>query len=197
MCLLASKNILVSILLVMSFRFQEHIRRTPPTTLAVLAICAGLHLWQFVTGYPKLSTITLCPRLVVFQGDAYRIVTSALFHGSFLHVGMNLMSAAAIGTMLEKRLGTFSLLMTVLWSILLTSAIYIVIALLCLWFFDREDLMRQHSIGFSGVLFHLSVIECNLGSPQSRSVFGFFHVSPKLYPWVLMVALQLFMPGML
>jgi hypothetical protein len=30
---------------------------------------------------------------------------------------------------------------------------------------------------------------------SSRSVFGFFSVPAKLYPWVLLVLLQLLMPG--
>ena len=179
----------------MTVRSQQLLRQTPPTTLVVMAVCAGLHLLHFVTNYPELHTLTLCPQLVLYQGDSYRIITSALFHGSFLHIGMNLMSAAAIGTMLEKRIGSIALLLTILWSILISSTIYISIAVLCLWVLDKEDLMRQHSVGFSGVLFHLSVLECYLGPQQARSVFGFFRVSPKLYPWALLIALQIVMPG--
>ena len=54
--------------------------------------------------------------------------------------------------------------------------------------------MYQHSVGFSGVLFHLSVLECHYGPLQPRSLFGMVSVSPTLYPWVLLVALQFIMP---
>ncbi|KAL7567649.1 hypothetical protein ACA910_000240 [Epithemia clementina (nom. ined.)] len=179
----------------MTFRFQELIRQTTPTTLAIIAICCTLHLLLFIVNYPELHTLTLCPQCVIYQGDAYRIVTSALFHVNFLHIAMNMMSTAAIGAVLEKRIGTIPLLITIMWSILLTSIIQVTIAILCFWFLDMEYLMRQHSVGFSGVIFHLSVLECNLGPQQARNVFGFFHVSPKLYPWVLLVIMQVIMPG--
>lgn len=54
--------------------------------------------------------------------------------------------------------------------------------------------MYQHSVGFSGVLFHLSVMEANLSPDATRSVFGFCRVPAWGYPWALLVALQIVMP---
>lgn len=96
-----------------------------------------------------------------------------------------MMSTTAIGSMLEKRFGTLRMIITMLWSIILSSVIYIASALFLSVFLGFGGLMYQHSIGFSGVIFHLSVLECNLGPHASRSVFGMLDVPSSLYPWVL------------
>jgi len=54
--------------------------------------------------------------------------------------------------------------------------------------------MNYHSVGYSGVLFALAAMEAFLSPAPSRSVFGLFNVPTKVYPWVLMVLLSVFMP---
>ena len=171
----------------MMSRFNDLLRTIPPATLGVISLCCLLYMFQIVTDLP-LRAVTLCPRLVVHDNEYYRIVTSALFHANLMHIGMNCMSTLAIGSMLEKRLGTLRMIVTMLWSIFLTSVIYIASALFLNAFLGMKGLMEQHSIGFSGVIFHLSVLECNLGPHASRSVFGIFQVPSSLYPWVLYVS---------
>jgi len=113
-----------------------------------------------------------------------------------MHIGMNMMSTAAIGTLLEKRFGSLWYAFTVCWGIVLTSVIYIVAA----WFgsFLRTDmsdgLMYGHSVGFSGVIFQLSVLESSLSPDRVRSVFGFVNVGAAMYPWALLVFMQFVMP---
>jgi membrane associated rhomboid family serine protease len=56
------------------------------------------------------------------------------------------------------------------------------------------------SIGFSGVLFHLLVLEVyhpghSQSAFQQRSIYGLFHVSPKYYPWALLLAAQFLLPN--
>ena len=165
-------------------RFHELLRNTPPATLGVISLCCVLYLVQVITDLP-LHDLTMCPRLIIFEGEVYRVVTSALFHASLMHIGMNAMSLSAIGGMLEKRMGTLRILCTMLLSIFVTSVIYIAAALFLDMVFGRKGLMNQHSLGFSGVIFHVSVLECNIGTHGSRSVFGLFDVTSSLYPWVL------------
>jgi len=55
--------------------------------------------------------------------------------------------------------------------------------------------MYQHSLGFSGVLFHLCVIQAYRHPNATRSLFGFFSVSSTVYPWVLLIALQIIIPN--
>ncbi len=111
-----------------------------------------------------------------------------------MHIAMNMMSTMAIGSSLEKQVGTFTMGFTILWGILLTSTIYTGISWLLYLMFNYERMMYQHSLGFSGVIFQLSVLEANFNPNRMRSVFGFFQVSSKMYPWALLVILQFIMP---
>lgn len=165
-------------------RFQELIRSTPPTTCGCISLCIALFILQVILDFP-ITSVTLCPRLVIFNHEYYRIITSSLFHGGLLHIGMNMMSTLTISTWLEGELGTIRLFITILWSIILTSILYIFVAVLLNYSFGWADLMKQHSVGFSGVIFHLSVLESNLGARSSRSVFGIFEVPAHVYPWAL------------
>ena len=58
-----------------------------------------------------------------------------------------------------------------------------------------QSFMYAGAAGFSGVLFAMAVDECSLSPFPTRSVFGLFSVPTRLYPIVLMVALQLILPN--
>ena len=167
----------------------------PPCTLAAIGLNSALFVVQMVADI-NLQSLTLCPRLVLYNHQVYRIVTSALFHGSLMHIGMNMMSLSAIGAMLERRLGTMRLIATILWSIILTSLLHILACWLIYVGMGIVGPFVSHSIGFSGVIFHLSVLECNLGTHENRSIFGLFEVPSYLYPWVLLLVLQFIMPNL-
>lgn len=173
---------------------ESSLRNLPPTTLATIAVCVFLHIVQNLLGW-NLQLFTMCPKLVLFSHEYYRVFSSALFHANLMHIGMNMLSAVAIGSSLEKRMGTLRLLFSIWWAILITSAIYILIAYIAYSVFGFETWMYQHAIGFSGILFHLSVLESRLHSGP-RSLFGFFSVASWMYPWVLLVVLQLIMPNL-
>jgi rhomboid domain-containing protein 1 len=100
---------------------------------------------------------------------------------------MNMMSTLALSTLLEKQMGTLRHLLSILWAILMTNVVYILVSYLLSTLFAYDDLMFQHAVGFSGVLFHLLVLESNLlGQQESyRSVFGVINVPSWSYPWVL------------
>lgn len=169
----------------MSFQ-ADSFRNLPPTTLGIIVLCCTLYVAQLI-GDVELHHVTMCPRAVVYLHEYYRLITSALFHANLMHIAMNMMSTAAIATMLERQLGTLRLLLIILWAILVTNVVYVAAALFLSGVLGKDDLMYQHAVGFSGVLFHLSVLECNMGpsSHTARSVFGFFHVPAYIYPVVL------------
>ena len=178
-------------------RFQEVARTIPPSTLGAIVVNSSMFLLQMIFVTDKdLQNYTLCSRSVIYDHQVYRIVTSALFHGNLMHIGMNMMSLSAIGPMLERRLGTMRMFCTIIWSILLTALLHI---LACWVLYVGTGIIGPfvgHSIGFSGVIFHLSVLECNLGTHQSRSLFGVLEVPSYLYPWALLLVLQLIMPNL-
>ena len=167
-------------------RIQEFLQTTPPVTQSVVSLCALLYGVVQVLGHVPLWWLTLSPRRIWYQGQVYRILTSALFHHNFLHLAMNAMSTLALGSPLERHIGSLRLLSTIGFSIVVTGVFYVVAALFLSRVFSDASWMNQETIGFSGVLFHLSILECNLGaSSSSRSLFGMVDVPSYLYPWIL------------
>jgi membrane associated rhomboid family serine protease len=179
----------------MNNRLSETVAKTPPATRGIVAICLGIYALQVAMDL-DLERFTMCPQLVLYIHEYYRIVTSALFHGNLMHIGMNMLSVFHLSTLLEQRLGTLPHLVSTLGAILLTSLVYISIAWIASTLLEYDEWMYQHSVGFSGVLFHFCVLECNLSSNTSRSIFGMFHVPTYVYPWVLLVLLQFFIPNL-
>ena len=57
------------------------------------------------------------------------------------------------------------------------------------------EYMAQCSVGFSSILFALMTIQVHQSPNGDRSLFGFVTIPAKIYPWVLLVVLQLIMPG--
>jgi membrane associated rhomboid family serine protease len=176
-------------------RSRELLRSIPFTTLGILGLCIGVFTLQCLMDL-DLQQFTLCPRLILYLHEYYRIITSTLFHANLMHIGMNMMSTSAISSLLEKRLGTLRHLFSTLWAILLTSFLYIAISLAGYHLLGYTNLMKQHSVGFSGIIFHMSVLECNMSPTQARSLFGFVSLPAYLYPWALLVLLQFIMPNL-
>lgn len=143
-----------------------------------------------------LHLFTMCPRMILYLREYYRIITSALFHGNLMHIGMNMLSTFHLSAVLEKRLGTIHHLISTLWAILLTSLFYVLVACLASFVIGYDAWMYEHAVGFSGVLFHFCVLECNMMSNQSRNLFGMVNVPAYLYPWALLIVLQMFMPNL-
>jgi membrane associated rhomboid family serine protease len=171
-----------------SGRLSEAIRTVPPVTQGLIATCVGIYCLQLLLDV-DLDAWTLSPARVIRANEYYRILTSPLIHLNPMHIGMNMMSTFAINTMLEKRLGSLRVLFIVLASIVVTGFIHVFGAWILSLALGIHWLIRENSVGFSGVLFHLSVLECNLGTHDTRSVFGLFEVRANIYPWVLCVFL--------
>lgn len=175
-------------------RSSELLKSIPPATFAIISFCCVVYGCQILAD-PDVHHYTMNPRSVLYLHEYYRLITSTLFHGSLMHIGMNMMSTFAISSALEARFGTIRHAITILWAMLLTSTTYTIMAFLLHFVFGYDKLMYQHVLGFSGVIFHLSVMECNL-SQGSRSLFGAISVPSQVYPWVLLVVIQFIMPNL-
>lgn len=58
------------------------------------------------------------------------------------------------------------------------------------WITHDMRYVNQASVGFSGVLFTLALIESYRSTQPTRPVFGMIHVPTRMYPWVLLVMLS-------
>lgn len=182
---------------VSSSRAVEALSRIPLSTASFGALCCLTFTFQILAN-PDVSHYTLNAQRVIFHQEYYRIITCAFFHGSIFHIAMNMMSYMTLGKSLEKRVGTFFMYLTVLWSVLLTSLLHISMSLAISIVTQDSSLLHRNSLGFSAVLFHLLVLESKCHDPaiaSSRLVFGVIHVPSKFYPWVLLFTLQFLMPN--
>lgn len=71
-----------------------------------------------------------------------------------MHIGMNMLSYAALGKTLENHLGTLFLAFTVVNSVVYSSFLYLFISVIASMI-GYSTWMTTQSLGFSGVLFHL------------------------------------------
>ena len=180
----------------MNHNQQQRPRLPPPATLGIISICCIIYAYQIISNV-NIQIYTMCPRLVLYTNEYYRIITSTLFHANIMHIGMNMLSTSAISTMLEKHTSSLRMIFIIWYAILFTSIMYLCISYLAYKIFNYTSWMYEHSIGFSGVLFHLSVLESySFSGSGPRSIFGFVTVPPILYPWVLLVVLQFIMPNL-
>ena len=62
-------------------RASELFTKTPLANLIIIGSCSLAFVYQIV-GDPNLVDYTMCPRNVLYLHEFYRIITSALFHGS-------------------------------------------------------------------------------------------------------------------
>ena len=167
----------------------------PLCTAAIVGLCVGLQVYVFLFA-PPLSQFTLSAVLVIYNHQYWRLVTSALFHGGFMHIAFNMMSTLALAGSLERSVGTVQLVFVILWQIIVCGS-FCVAASYCLtmFVFDDPSYMKQQSVGFSGVIFALAVVDIYRSGGGQRSVMGLFSVPAKYYPWVLLVVLQVRCPS--
>ncbi len=182
-------------------RTTELMRTTPFGVLFISGICAMTFLLQNIYPASPLGVsfeynFTMSPRAVIFQHQYYRIITSSFLHGSMFHIAANMMTFSTLGSFLERSFGTLWHLSTIFYSVLLVSCMEILIAYSMYKMSVSEGLMNGHSLGFSGTLFHLLVIQVRSHNTTStHSVFGLFQVTPRLYPWASLVVVQFILPN--
>ncbi|XP_051113677.1 rhomboid-like protein 15 [Andrographis paniculata] len=167
----------------------------PFLTSAIVIVCGIIYLVCLFVGYDSFVEVCFLPSAVVSHFQVYRIYTAVVFHGSLLHVLFNMLALVPMGSELERIMGSIRL--SYILTILATSngILHLLIALLVSHnpFNADLSLMDQCSIGFSGILFSMIVIETSLSGVQSRSFFGLFNVPAKWYVWILLVVFQLAM----
>uniref|UniRef100_A0A7S1N2X2 Peptidase S54 rhomboid domain-containing protein n=1 Tax=Eutreptiella gymnastica TaxID=73025 RepID=A0A7S1N2X2_9EUGL len=143
------------------------------------------------------------PRAIVEQHEVYRLWTGAALHSGILHIVFNLLAAVSLSPMLELRYGTagifvLSLLMQTLAAVLGVASGYAAAqgagAWAPVWLLKCFP-YRGCSIGLSGLLFSYITMHVHIEDTMPRSLFGFCSVPAKMYPWALLVILQILWPG--
>uniref|UniRef100_A0A0E0KGX5 Peptidase S54 rhomboid domain-containing protein n=1 Tax=Oryza punctata TaxID=4537 RepID=A0A0E0KGX5_ORYPU len=154
-----------------STRLNQWWGSIPFITSGVILICGAIYLVCLLTGYDSFVEICFLPSVVASRFQVYRFYTSVVFHGSLLHVLFNMLALVPLGTELERIMGSVRLLF-LMFLLATTNAIFhLIIAFLVAYnpLYPVHFLVDECSIGFSGVIFSMIVIETSLSGVQSRS----------------------------
>lgn len=163
-------------------------------TLLVASVCILLFFLRIASS--NIGAVCLIPSRVITQFEIYRIFTGPFFHGGFFHILLNVIAWMFIGRDYEKATGTlpfaysvFVLLIPFI-SVLHCCAAYLIDAL------GGTHSRIQCTIGISGVLFALLVVNIEAAAVPSISVCGLCSLPSRWYPWLLALVLQLFSPNL-
>jgi len=133
----ASANVLVP-----KTKFGGSFSSVPKATRAILFTCVGIYALSLVLGSFALK-FGMIPAAIA-QGEWWRLLTSTLLHGSFLHLLFNMYALYWLGPQLERSLGHVRF-----------AALYTLSALggsvASYWFSDLNTI----SVGASGAIFGL------------------------------------------
>eukprot|EP01100_Stratorugosa_tubuloviscum_P014271 TRINITY_DN7531_c0_g1_i1.p1 TRINITY_DN7531_c0_g1~~TRINITY_DN7531_c0_g1_i1.p1 ORF type:complete len:310 (-),score=83.45 TRINITY_DN7531_c0_g1_i1:105-1034(-) len=133
------------------------------------------------------------PNLELYNFQVWRIYTCVFLHQNFLHLLFNMMALVNLGKEIEKQKGSINYLIWLILMILLCGLFLISIS----WIFsifNIKDYMNECSIGASGLLFTMLTLS-SLQNPTTKKIFCFISVPNFIYPWLLLIIIQLFMPN--
>lgn len=83
-------------------RLQELLQSIPFVTLCTIIVCVCCFLLTTATSAP-LGQFTIAAFPVVFEGEWFRIISSAFLHASVMHIAMNMFSLYAMGSSLVRQ----------------------------------------------------------------------------------------------
>ena len=123
----------------------------------------------------------------------YRIISTAFFHLSLMHIAFNCMTLHNVGSAIEGRAGTLSFALCT--AILVPACGIMNVG--ASWLFNAlgyDQSMKECAAGFSGVLFAYVTIQALHRDSGAYSIYGFFSVPAKWYPLCMLVITQILLP---
>ena len=172
---------------------NDVLRGIPLGTLILLLLNISIHGLIFITSMnPGFFAIGFNN---VFKGEMYYTVLSYAFvhdNGSLMHIGFNMMSLLQLGSAIESQFGTSQFLFMSAWAVLLCGVLYLLLAYVA--FLVSGSGLATAALGYSGVIYSYIVVATYHSQVETLSVFGFFSVPARIYPWVLLVLDSVIMP---
>ncbi|RZF42036.1 hypothetical protein LSTR_LSTR006629 [Laodelphax striatellus] len=183
----------IGLLLLLSEMNRFGFNSIPPVTLATIAGQVLLFLGIIKVPWSKWD-VCISGHNVWNKRQFNRLVLSLFEHGDDMHLYFNMVSLLLKGSSLEKRYKSlnFLILMTIL--SLMTSVIYVALAMAATEAFDDYSYMKSCAIGFSGVLFALKVVTTHESAPSYMYIEG-FSVPSRYAAWVELIAIHLAVPN--
>ena len=179
----------------------ERLPVKPKATIALLAANIGLYLSPWSDAYSRQQHC-LCASKMLMPTRPYstladlpfnRLLLSGFLHADDWHLYYNCTSLLWKGSQLEPAVGTERFVKLVVFSLVVSHALYLVIASALVVLFDYSESYHSCAVGFSAVLFSLKYV-LNSASPQMTQIHG-FAVPLKHACWAELVIASLVSPN--
>lgn len=167
---------------------QDSFLRIPFITRCILILCILVHITIFLFSIP-LMWLSISTHQII-HGEIYRIITSTFVHSGLLHIFFNMSSLLQLGTDIESQFGSLSFFVMTAWAILLSGLMYCLLSMFTALITGDNGYYFTSGVGFSGILFVYAIIDSFHTTQVTRSVFGLFNVPAKIYPFILLIILQ-------
>lgn len=141
-----------------------------------------------------VSYLYFNPFQIIYKFQFWRLISSIFIHGGILHIVMNMLSFVSLGISLESTIGTLSFFYHIILFGILSGLIHTGIAFFMKLGGDNNQYI-SNSLGFSGVLYALMVVDIYLQPYESRSLFGLWLIPSFIYPWANLLIMQLLLPN--
>jgi membrane associated rhomboid family serine protease len=182
-------------------RFKIWFNGIPMFTRFILIICIFLWLIRALFNWPQSGSICFHYESIKY-GEFYRLFSFVFFHQDLLHILFNMMGLLSLCIFLEHKLGTTYMLCCTILLIIFTAATEMTFNLILIDVFKLNtvtsdsffSVRSECAIGFSGILFAYMILSVH-HSPVTRSLFGVYSVSARVYPWILLLLSSIIMPG--
>jgi membrane associated rhomboid family serine protease len=166
----------------------------PVITKALLVFNILIHVTIFLTS-TDMGILAISGQAVWVKGEYYRIITSAFTHAGILHIAMNMSSLVQLGSSLERQFGSLPFLFLTIWSLFLVGGLYVTIACTLTYITANNSYIMTPSVGYSGILFLYAILEAYHTRVETSSFFGVCNVPARMYPFILLFAIQFLLPG--
>eukprot|EP00698_Gefionella_okellyi_P022489 TRINITY_DN7463_c0_g4_i2.p1 TRINITY_DN7463_c0_g4~~TRINITY_DN7463_c0_g4_i2.p1 ORF type:complete len:297 (+),score=36.94 TRINITY_DN7463_c0_g4_i2:28-891(+) len=176
-------------------RIQQWFREIAIVTKSVMVICSSVFIVMIMIGFSStLQNVCVSAR---FVWQLHRIFAAPVVHLSVMHLLFNMMAFLPMSRTMERSLGSIQYLWALLFLIAAIGVTHLSLAFVISSnpIYQFSSFYYDCSAGLSAVIFALLVIYANSSANQQFSIFGFFQVPAKIYPWVLLLVIQLLMPG--
>ena len=192
-------------------RVREQYQKLPLGTLSIAFLCVTLQCvllllsclsWVAPSSHwltsssSLLETVALVPSQVLPPHyQVWRVLTAAFFHAGILHVAFNTLCLLSVGAVLERRAGTALFVQLSLILVVSSGCIYVGAAYASSLLFSSSWL-AVGCVGYSGVLFgYLGIVAFLPEAPAEQALCGVVNVPARMYPFVLLLVIQLAIPN--
>ncbi|XP_007502232.1 rhomboid-related protein 4 isoform X2 [Monodelphis domestica] len=184
-----SREIPVGVLLLASQMFQIGITNIPPVTLA----CLALNVWLFLSPLKPFHWVCLSVESCYEKKDWQRLLLSPFHHVDDWHLYFNMASLLWKGLTLERRLGSFWFAYVISVFSILIGVIYLALEYSLAELLDQPEYKMHCTIGFSGVLFALKVLNNNYNPGGHTNIMGLY-IPNKYACWMELLMIHLLTP---